>query len=181
MPLDYEDIDADLPWERRVEARAEAFVALQPGIAYGYGAGRGWRVYRAGAMGQWVRAVMLGAEAAVEALTGRAPGFSACFANRYEGQRQALGWHRDDHRAVLADGTPGEPAAHSAPIAVVSYGAERDFWWRAWPGGGAHDAIRLADKSLLVMPAGFQEVAEHRIPKAPGPCGPRISLTFRAF
>ncbi len=38
---------------------------------------------------------------------------------------------------------------------------------------------RLKSGSLFVMPAGFQDLYHHRIPRSDRECGTRISLTFR--
>jgi alkylated DNA repair dioxygenase AlkB len=44
--------------------------------------------------------------------------FNACFLNKYDDQHQHLGWHADDFAGM-------DPAA---PIAVMSFGAEREIW-----------------------------------------------------
>lgn len=46
--------------------------------------------------------------------------FNACFLNKYDDQHQHLGWHADDFEGM-------DPAA---PIAVMSFGAEREIWWK---------------------------------------------------
>ena len=68
------------------------------------------------------------------------------------------------------------------PIAVVSFGAERDIWVKEFNTKGNipdDDKYLLENGSLFIMPAGFQQKYLHRIPKHNRPCGPRISLTFR--
>lgn len=97
-----------------------------------------------------------------------------CFLNMYEDQFDSLGWHADDH--MLIDQTD--------PIAVVSLGAEREIWWKEKSAKGAvppENRQLLGHGSLFVMPAGFQALMYHRIPKHDRPCGPRISLTFRTL
>jgi alkylated DNA repair dioxygenase AlkB len=128
-------------------------------------------------------------------------GCNGCFLNKYDDQHQHLGWHADDFEGM-------DPAA---PIAVMSFGAEREIWIKPkqedcptcnWTGRGfgncgehgcvngkrpvrgvvpPEDRYLLQRGSLFIMPPGFQEVMLHRIPKHPQPCGWRISLTFRKF
>ena len=135
---------------------------------------------------------------APESAIGQANG---CFLNKYDDQFQHLGWHADDFEGM-------DPAA---PIAVMSFGAEREIWIKPkqedcptcnWSGRGVgncgehgcvngkrpvkgavptEDRFLLQRGSLFIMPPGFQEVMLHRIPKHPKPCGWRISLTFRKF
>lgn len=45
-------------------------------------------------------------------------GFNACFLNKYDDQHQHLGWTADDFAGMDPD----------APIAVMSFGAEREIW-----------------------------------------------------
>lgn len=100
--------------------------------------------------------------------------YNVCFLNRYDEQKNQLGWHADD--------SPEMDRNH--PIAVVSFGAEREIWVRpnGWTGPiPAEWRYRLPDGSLFVMPAGFQDGYQHRIPKSDRPCGIRISLTFRRY
>jgi len=44
--------------------------------------------------------------------------FNGCFLNKYDDQHQHLGWHADDFAGMDPD----------APIAVMSFGAEREIW-----------------------------------------------------
>jgi alkylated DNA repair dioxygenase AlkB len=70
------------------------------------------------------------------------------------------------------------------PIAVVSFGCEREIWWRKIGEKGVvppENRQLLRHGSLFVMPAGFQDLYEHRIPKSPGTTHTRISLTFRRY
>src|SRR5690606_20379554 len=46
--------------------------------------------------------------------------YEACFINYYEGNRDHLGWHADDSDVIDMD----------RPIAVVTFGAEREIWFR---------------------------------------------------
>lgn len=100
--------------------------------------------------------------------------FNVCFLNKYDNEQQHLGWHADDFEGMRKD----------QPIAVVSYGAEREIWWKPKNQKGVvPDAQKqlLNKGSLWIMPAGFQDSYFHKIPKHSRPCGPRISLTFRSF
>lgn len=95
-----------------------------------------------------------------------------CFLNRYEHERNGLGWHSDD--------SPDTSDAH--PISVVSFGEPREIWWRRiGEKGTVPESNRklLEPGSLFVMPPGFQSAFEHRIPKGAHSMGARVSLTFR--
>lgn len=97
-----------------------------------------------------------------------------CFLNYYLDKKKALGWHADD----------SHPIDHEQPIAVVSFGAERDIWWKikGLQGNIPDDQKqKLGDGSLFIMPPGMQSTHLHKIPKCDYECGPRISLTFRKW
>lgn len=148
-------------WEDRVKARRECFMSAKP-RAYVYGSGRGVRTYYSTPMLSWVADIMV-----------KVPGNpNVCFLNRYEGERNALGWHSDD----------SPDTASSDPISVVSFGEPREIWWRRIGDTGAvpeENRKLLEPGSLFVMPPGFQEKFEHRIPKGSKKMGVRVSLTFR--
>ena len=100
--------------------------------------------------------------------------FNVCFLNRYDDEKQHLGWH--------ADNFPGMDP--EKPIAVVSLGAEREIWWKPMGEKGKvpEDQRQLLEHgSVFTMPAGFQDGYLHKIPKWDRPCGTRIRLTFRSF
>lgn len=100
--------------------------------------------------------------------------YNVCFLNRYDHQRHQLGWHADD--------SPTMDRNH--PIAVISFGAEREIWWKPQAEKGVtplNQRQLLQDGSLFVMPGGFQDTHFHRIPKCDRACGIRISLTFRRY
>lgn len=97
-----------------------------------------------------------------------------CFLNYYIDQSKALGWHADD----------SHPIDQTQPIAVVSFGAEREIWWKPMDHKGdipENWRQKLGDGSLFVMPAGMQSTHKHKIPKGDRVMGPRISLTFRCW
>lgn len=152
---------AAVPWVDRVEARRECFMSPEP-REYTYGAGSGVRMYQSVEMVPWVLAVMA-------SLRGEP---NVCFLNRYEHERNALGWHSDD--------SPDTSDAH--PISVVSFGEPREIWWRTVGNKGIvpeSNRKLLEPGSLFTMPPGFQGDFEHRIPKGSRLMGPRTSLTFR--
>ena len=100
--------------------------------------------------------------------------YNVCFLNRYDEAQNALGWHADD--------SPEMDERH--PIAVVSFGGQREIWWKTRDFKGeipSGNRQLLGSGSLFVMPAGFQADHLHKIPKHDRPCGPRISLTFRRY
>lgn len=100
--------------------------------------------------------------------------FNVCFLNRYDSQKNQLGWHADD--------SPSMDRKH--PIAVVSFGAEREIWWKRQGETGIvppEQRQKLGNGSLFMMPSGFQDTHFHRIPRADRVVGTRISLTFRKY
>ena len=97
---------------------------------------------------------------------------NVCFLNRYDDEKNALGWHSDD--------SPDTSDAH--PISVVSFGEPREIWWRKTGTKGIvpeSNRKLLEPGSLFVMPPGFQSEFEHRIPKGSRGMDTRVSLTFR--
>lgn len=98
--------------------------------------------------------------------------YNVCVLNRYDNARQALGWHSDD--------SPEQDQSH--PIAVMSFGQAREIWTRPIGASGVvllEDRYLLEPGSLFIMPGGYQQTHQHRIPKVGAECGLRISLTFR--
>lgn len=97
-----------------------------------------------------------------------------CFLNLYMNDKNGLGWHSDDSHTI--DQNEG--------IAVVSFGAEREIWWKLKGEKGIvpeSNRRLLENGSLFYMPPGFQTTHLHRIPKWDKECGPRVSLTFRKY
>ena len=103
--------------------------------------------------------------------------YDCCFVNGYAHGRQHLGWHADD--------SPEMDPAH--PIAVISFGAPREIWFRREPTDDllvkfytAPQRQLLENGSILTMLPGMQQAWKHRIPKSSDAnCGRRISLTLR--
>ncbi len=166
----------NIKWDERTNARREAFYSTV-GKDYTYGSGEFARTYTPRDMNDEYRLLAIGVMCSLEYDNARksldlSSPFELCFLNRYENERQQLGWHADDDTAI----------DHSRPIAVVSLGAERELWVK--PIGGTHEdveKIRLGHGSLLLMLPGMQQTHYHRIPKHDRPCGPRISLTYRGY
>ncbi len=152
---------AEIPWSDRTHARRECFMSPVE-REYTYGSGAGERTYRSVPMLPWVEEIM-------RKLDGEP---NVCFLNRYEGREHSLGWHSDDS----PDTDSGKP------ISVVSFGQIREIWWRP---EGVKGVVpdecrrRLSWGSVFIMPAGFQETHEHRIPKGSHEMTWRVSLTFR--
>ncbi len=169
----FDVLDADAPWSTVDGApREECFMAV-PGApqtySYGNNNQRRTRVYRASPMLPLVELMLSCLNR--ERIAGGG-GYNVCVSNRYADQHNHLGWHADD--------SPEQDPAH--PIAVVAFGATRELWVKPRGATGTvppEDRFALTPGALFVMPAGFQEVMLHRIPKHDRPCGPRISCTFR--
>ncbi len=165
--LDVDRLFVEVPWVSVTDARSECFFALEP-TEYTYGSGRGVRTYASVPYHSQVSYMqeLLNATYGVR--------YNVCFLNRYDRQDQQLGWHADDSPGML----------HEHPIAVVSFGAAREIWWREVGQSGVTPPERrqlLGDGSMFVMPPGFQRAHQHRIPKCDHECGPRVSLTFRRY
>lgn len=157
-----------LPWLTKRTARHEYFMAEKQ-MDYSYGnTGLGTENYQSQPFSPRVKGIM-------ECLNSEfGTSFNACFLNKYDNEQQHLGWHADDFAGMRQD----------QPIAVVSFGAEREIWVKPKTQTGvvpANQRIKLHEGSLFIMPEGYQNVFFHRIPKHDRPCGWRISLTFRSF
>lgn len=157
----FEDLKNEIPWEQRDAPRKECFMSRYTD-PYTYGKGAGIRTYTPHPFTNIVNAV-LGMTDHYD--TG---GLDLCFANYYDGPRDHLGWHADDSPEI----------DHTYPIAVVSFGSEREIWFRK-NGSSEVEKLSLDHGSLLIMNPGMQMTHQHRIPKHGALCGPRLSLTFR--
>lgn len=171
-----ETLLSELRWEQRDAPRREAFLADRI-VDYTYGSGLGQRTYTSELYPEWFLPLLRAAEAHAGCR------FELCFLNHYKDGRDHLGWHSDDSPEVDPE----------RPIAVMTFGAVRQIWFRVRPelppcftSDACEDVgktVLLGDGSLLIMPAGFQQAFQHRIPKADNgkTCGPRVSLTFRGL
>lgn len=95
---------------------------------------------------------------------------------RYKDGRDHIGEHRDDERELA----PG------SPIASVSFGACRDFFFRHKDARGKNpsrrvEAVRLplAHGSLLMMNPPTNTHWYHSLPVRKKVLAPRVNLTFR--
>lgn len=94
-----------------------------------------------------------------------------------------------DKRGFRCASCPDEPGCRPHPNPASGYkwmhcGACRGTGWHPAPPNGKQPAdqrIKLEEASLFIMPPGYQDTHQHRIPKHDRPCGWRISLTFRSF
>jgi alkylated DNA repair dioxygenase AlkB len=161
----------DLTWLEVTPARKEYFMSDVP-RSYAYkvrdDAGSHMRDYHSSRYTPPVDVIREQLNAALDAR------FNVCFLNRYDDQRNHLGWHADDSPEM----------DHDHPIAVVSFGVVREIWWKPKLHKGPIPAEwrrELEPGSVFVMPAGFQRDYLHRIPKCDRQCGVRVSLTFRRY
>lgn len=158
----FEDL-LKLNWMDVTEARREYFMSDIP-RSYTYGKGNGIREYHSEPYSVVVLTIQKQLNLA----------YNICFLNRYDHQKQHLGWHADDSPSMDSD----------HPIAVISFGAEREIWWKLQSENGnvpAENRQKLGHGSLFVMPARFQDTYYHKIPKCDRKCDTRISLTFRRY
>lgn len=155
-----------LDWEQRAGNRLEYWTNTL-GQPYTYGVGPGERTYLS-------RKTHSAIDLVRERLLARTGiFFHGCFINFYRDGRDSLGWHADDSESI----------DHTKPIAVVSFGGEREIQWREQGAKGMesiHSQL-LEDGSLFLMPAGMQQTHFHRIPRADKTVEPRMSMTFRAL
>lgn len=170
----FEQLVNEIPWGTFTDARQECFMA-ETTTDYTYGSGRGVRTYTSILPHPLVATIQ-------DLLNDRREGktfsqiydYNVCFLNRYNDAGQHLGWHADD--------SPGMD--HEHPIAVISFGQPREIWWRenGLTGPIPPQQRQLLDSgSLFEMPAGFQRMHQHRIPKGDRTMTTRISLTYRRF
>jgi alkylated DNA repair dioxygenase AlkB len=166
-------LEAEVHWLRVAETRSEQMMA-HGDVSYTYGKGRGERTYTSTPFCTDVATLMDAVNLHLSTVHGWHVPMNVCFLNRYLDQNDHLGWHADDHQGT----------DHTAPVVVVSFGAEREIWWRVNGHKGElppEHKVLLGNGSLFTMPPGFQFTHQHRIPKAGREVGARISLTFRAF
>lgn len=110
----------------------------------------------------------------VSSVTGQT--FNFVLVNRYKDGRDHIGEHRDDERELA----PG------SPIASVSFGARRDFFFRHKDARGRSRSRRLevvrlplAHGSLLMMNHPTNSHWYHSLPVRKKVLAPRVNLTFR--
>jgi hypothetical protein len=158
----------DLIWLEATPARKEYFMSNDGGIEYTYGSGVTARTYTSSFYSDKIKIIRNKLDSDYNC------NYNVCFLNRYDNAKNWLGWHSDD--------SPEMNPNHD--IAVVSFGAPREIWWKDKEYKGVvplENRQLLASGSLFVMPAGFQSTHYHKIPKSDKECGTRISLTFRNY
>jgi hypothetical protein len=165
--MDVEVLWDQIPWLKVPDAPRVECWCNDFGMSYQYGRGAGIRTYFP--LYKW--------EKFAEALRNDINFkygiyFEACFINGYENQKDHLGWHSDDSVDIN----------HDKPIAIVSFGVEREIWFRKFPTNNTEILkLKLGSGSLCFMEPRSQFVMQHRIPKASFEAGKRISFTFRSL
>jgi alkylated DNA repair dioxygenase AlkB len=158
----------NLPWLEERSARREYFMSLTP-RTYSYGNRfQGDKTYESNPFTPVTIDILNRLNKYLETE------HNVCFLNRYEDEKQHLGWHADNFTGMR----------NEQPISVISLGAEREIWYKQKDFKGVippENKQRLEHGSLYIMLPGFQDWYLHRIPKHDSPCGIRISLTFRSF
>lgn len=94
--------------------------------------------------------------------------FNSCLANLYHDGSEGMGWHRDNEKYLVKNGS----------IASVSLGACRKFVFKHIK-NSTKVSLELEHGSLLVMKSQTQDFWLHSVPKATKKVSPRINLTFR--
>lgn len=176
----YNRLLKEVEWVNVKQARGEYFMysdhifgVQMTGETYTYGVPPHDETYVSGRWHPDVKDIMDILNECVEEY-GVASNYNVCFLNRYDNERNQLGWHSDDSPGML----------HEHPIAVVSFGEPREIWVREKGASGVvpkEDRYLLEDGSLFIMPPGYQKTHQHRIPKGGKAMGPRVSLTFRRY
>lgn len=162
----YDVLLTEVPWVNREAPRDECFMALES-AEYTYGTGFK-RTYNSVPLHSFVDYAMWRLNFWYNSQ------YNVCFLNYYKSEKEHLGWHSDN--------SPEMDINH--PIAVVSFGAEREIWVKNKDYKGEipkENRYKLSNGSIFIMPAGYQNDHMHKIPKPDKPCGGRISLTFRKF
>lgn len=96
--------------------------------------------------------------------------FNSCLLNLYHDGDEGVAWHSDDEKTLASE----------APIASLSFGAERKFSFRHKKTKQIVSLI-LPPGSLMVMRGKTQQHWVHSLPKMRGVRNARINLTFRTM
>lgn len=154
-----------LDWERRGDAPRSEYYTNDFPFPYTYGRGIGQRTYHPRPYSQTILDIRKKLEEYCNTV------FEVCFLNRYHNQSDHLGWHSDS-----------SPEMDDAkPIATISFGVEREIWFRPLNKPQEITKQKLENGSCCLMLPGMQDTHQHKIPKADFQCGERISLTFRGY
>ena len=157
-----------LNWLEFTAARKEIFMSEDGGIKYTYGIGEFARTYESIKFSNEVEYIKNQLNKEFDC------NYNVCFLNRYEDEKNSLDYHADDSPEMNPD----------HPICVVSFGTAREIYWKekGFKGKVPDDQKQKLDNgSLFIMPAGFQQKYQHKIPKCDHKCGMRISLTYRNY
>lgn len=166
--MDHTDILLrEIVWEQRDTARMEYWTNVYD-LPYTYGSGRGVRTYESKQTHPIIDDIgaMLLDEYDVV--------FEGCFLNAYMNEGNFVGWHSDDSPEI----------DQNKPIAVISFGAEREIWFRKIGDKGVvpnDHRVSMPNGSLVMMDPGMQHTHQHRIPQHSKPCGLHVSLTYRGL
>lgn len=155
---------ANLDWDKMPDAPRREYWQNNYDVPYTYGRGAGERTYEAKPWDWFVKHTM---ERLNEEFGYR---LDCCFINGYADKRDWLGWHADDSPEM----------DDSEPVISLSLGGERDIEVRDNEKTYS-ERFRLGHGSVFIMPPGFQDTHQHRIPKAGYEVAPRISLTYRGM
>lgn len=96
--------------------------------------------------------------------------YNSCLLNLYHDGDKGMAWHSDDEKTL----------ARHAPIASLSFGAERKFSFKHKRTKETVSRI-LESGSLLVMEGATQTNWLHRLPPTTKVSKPRVNLTFRTI
>lgn len=155
-------------WDERAGNRMESFQSLDLTKTYSYGKADSInrRTYSPSEMHPLVKDFLIKLNAHFET------DYNICVLNYYTDQHNSLGWHADD--------SPEQDPDH--PICVISFGATRYIYTKVNGFKGKipeEDMYLLTPGSLFIMPPGFQDTHQHKIPRHDIKCGPRVSMTYR--
>jgi alkylated DNA repair dioxygenase AlkB len=102
----------------------------------------------------------------IEKLTGYK--YNVCLLNYYKDGKEKFGFHADN-----------EEIGNTIPIAVISLGAKRKFYYKSLTDPDDKHCIKLAHGSLLLMDPKTHEKYLHALPPDNTIKEHRLSLTFR--
>jgi DNA oxidative demethylase len=119
----------------------------------------------------------------IELTTGRK--FNFCLVNYYANGDHYIGYHKDDERElipgnkyVFAD-EDAEPIDSDIMIASVSFGQERNFYFKHDLNSIPVVKTKLGHGCLCIMIGTTNKFWKHSVPKEKGITKPRLNLTFR--
>ncbi len=96
--------------------------------------------------------------------------YNSCLLNLYHDGDEGMAWHSDDEKTL----------AKEAPIASLSFGAERKFSFKHKQTKETVSLL-LESGSLLIMKGATQTNWLHRLPPTKKIHQPRVNLTFRTI